>query len=474
MGINIPKFFKKKQSETSGDTSVIVNPNADVPRAVSTHFDSKTQAQALSSSENGYEHTNVDKLFEKENVVSPSNQAEQKDSVIIDASTKKKFNLSGLFKRKPKPPKPKKDNKQNEIIQETQPKKKLNLKDIFKKKQKEGQTSQTTTEERPQYTVYTFNYQDGEVTTTDKTDISKQFGWLRKVLPKVFDQIEEDEIEMPVLFYHKKYAVVLQTNLFVQGGYFVYVLDKKYIQYFKEDKNIEPNEFKKTSSGDNKTLIQAIALGGILIAIAGIGGYMLFGNKSKPKPIVMPKPIKPIKPVTPPVAQVQKPAPPPPPDPRVLSISLIDNLITKLESYKQGVVIRSISINGTNANIQTDWLTFKPNAKGMFDPSLKHIVFKENDSVKGTPIDIKPTYRTPQCLEDLAKLHAVFNTYQSGKISFNVNIPIKNKNIQNIQSLALAYLKLFSTVDQACGYNLNLKSLTISPAGITGAFELWL
>ena len=158
----------------------------------------------------------------------------------------------------------------------------------------------------------------------------------------------------------------------------------------------------------------------------------------------------------------------------MLSISLIDNLITKLEAYKQGVIVKSISINVTNANIQTDWLTFKPNAKGVFDPSLKRIVFKGNDSVTGTPINIQPTKRTPQCLEDLAKLHAIFNTYQYGKISFNVNISMKNKKIQDVKPLALAYLKLFSTVDQACGYNLNLKSLTISPSGITGAFELWL
>ena len=450
MGINIPKFFKKKQPENKNiDNSIFVNPNADIP-------------------------SNVDKLFEKESVVPPPNQTEQRDSVIIDASkdnTKKKFNF-GLLKKKPKTQEPKKENKQDEIIKNVKPKKSFNFKDLFKKKQEKEQTEQNATEERPQYTVHTFNYQDGEVTTTDNSDLPKEFGWLRKVLPKVFDQIEEAEIEMPALFYHKKYAVVLQTNLFVQGGYFVYVLDKKYIQYFKEDRNIEPNEIKKTGTGGNKTLIQATALGVILIGIAGIGGYMLFGNKSKPKPIV--KPIKPIKPVAPTVAQVQKPAPPPPPDPRVLSISLIDNLIIKLESYKQGVIIRTISINGTNANIKTDWLTFKPNAKGVFDQSLKRIVFKENDNVQGTPINIQPTKRTPQCLEDLAKLHAVFNTYQYGKISFNVNIPIKNKNIQNIQLLALAYLKLFSTVDQACGYNLNLKSLTISPSGITGAFELWL
>jgi hypothetical protein len=456
MRINIPNLLKRKQSENKNiDNSVIVNPNVDAP-------------------------SNVDKLFEKESVM-PSNQTEQKDSVIVDETikdnTKKKFNLSGLFKKKPKTQEPKKENKQDEIIKEMQPKKKFNFKDLFKKKQKEEQTIQTTTGEKQQYTVYTFNYQDGEVTTTNDSDLPKEFGWLRKVLPKVFDKIEEDEIEMPVLFYYKKYAVVLQTNLFVQGGYFVYVLDRKYIQQFKEDKNIEPNEFKKANVGDNKTLIQAGALGVILIAIAGIGGYMLLGNKSKPKPIVMPKPIKPIKsinPVTPTTAQVQKPPPPPPPDPRVLSISLIDNLITQLESYKQGAIVRSISINGTNANIQTDWLTFKPNAKGVFDPSLKHIVFKQDDSVTGNQIDIKPTYRTPQCLENLAKLHAVFNTYQSGKISFNVNIPTKDKNIQDIKPLALAYLKLFSIVDKACGYNLNLKSLSISPAGITGAFELWL
>jgi len=450
MGFNLSNLLKKKQSETSADNSVIVNPNADA-------------------------YSNVDKLFEKESVVTPPNQTEQRDSVIIDASTgntKKKFNLSGLFKKKPKTQEPKKENKQDEIIKETQPKKKFNFKDLFKKKQKEEQTEQNITEERPQYTVHTFNYQDGDVTTTDNSEIPKEFSWLRKVLPKVFDKIEEDEIEMPVLFYYKKYAVVLQTNLFVQGGYFVYVVDKKYIQYFKEDKNLEPNEIKKTGAGGNKTLIQATALGVILIAIAGIGGYMLFGNKSKPKPIL--KPIKPIKPITPSVAQVQKPAPPPPPDPRVLSISLIDNLITQLELYKQGVIVKAISINGTNADIKTDWLTFKPDAKGVFDPSLKRIVFKENDSVTGNPINIKPTKRTPQCLEDLAKLHAVFNTYQSGKISFNVNIQLNNKNIQDIKPLALAYLKLFSIVDQACGYNLNLKSLTISPAGITGAFELWL
>ena len=450
MGFNLSNLLKKKQSrDNTIENSVIVNPNADAT-------------------------SNVDKLFEKESVV-PTNQTEQKDSVIIDTSknnTKKKFNLSGLFKKKPKTQEPKKDNKQDEIIKGTQPKKKFNFNDLFKKKQTVEQTAQTTTEEKPQYTVYTFNYQDGEVTTTDNSDVPREFGWLRKVLPKVFDKIEEDEIEMPVLFYHKKYAVVLQTNLFVQGGYFVYVLDKKYIQYFKEDKNIEPNEIKKANVGDNKTIVQAAALGVILIAIAGIGGYMLFGNKSKPKSIL--KPIKPIKPVTPPIAQTQKPAPPPPPDPRVLSISLIDNLITKIESYKQGAIIKAISINGTNANIQIDWLTFKPNAKGVFDPKLKHIVFKQNDSVTGTPIDIKPTKRTPQCLKDLAKLHAVFNTYQYGKISFNVNIPAKDKNIQDIKSLGLAYLKLFSNVDQACGYNLNLKSLTISPAGITGAFELWL
>jgi hypothetical protein len=453
MRFNVPNLLKKKQSHNNNiENSVIVNPNADA-------------------------YSNVDKLFEKESVVPPPNQTEQKDSVIIDAlkdNAKKKFNLSGLFKKKPKTQEP------DEIIKETQPKKKFNFKDLFKKKQKEEQTVQTTTGEtgeKQQYTVYTFNYQDGEVTTTDNSEIPKEFSWLRKVLPKVFDKIEEDEIEMPVLFYYKKYAVVLQTNLFVQGGYFVYVLDKKYIQQFKEDKNLEPNEFKKTNVGNNKTLIQAGALGVIVIAIAGIGGYMLFGNKSKPKPIVMPKPIKPIhtiKPIAPPVAQVQKTPPPPPPDPRVLSISLIDNVITQLESYKQGVIVKSISINGTNADIKTDWLTFKPNAKGVFDPSLKRIVFKENDSVTGTPIDIKPTKRTPQCLEDLAKLHAVFNTYQSGKISFNVNISMKNKNIQDIKPLALAYLKLFSIVDQACGYNLNLKSIMISPSGITGAFELWL
>jgi hypothetical protein len=456
MGFNLSNLLKKKHSENNNvDKSVIVNPNYDVP-------------------------SNVDKLFEKESVVTPPSQTEQKDSVIVNTSTdntKKKFNLSGLFKKKPKTQEPKKENKQDEIIKDTHTKKKFNLKDLFKKKQKEEQITQITTGGRQQYTLYTFNYQDGDITTTNNSDIPKEFGWLRKVLPKVFDKIEEDEIEMPVLFYYKKYAVILQTNLFVQGGYFVYVLDKKYIQQFKEDKNIEPNEIKKTGSGDNKTLIQATALGVILIAIAGIGGYMLFGNKSKPKPIVMPKPIKPIKPikpVAPTTAQVQKPAPQPPPDPRVLSISLIDNLIIQLESYKQGVIVRAISINGTNADIKTDWLTFKPDAKGVFDQSLKRIVFQENDSVKGNPINIKPTKRTPQCLEDLAKLHAVFNTYQYGKISFSVNIPIKNKQIQNIQPLALAYLKLFSIVDQACGYNLNLKSFTISPAGITGAFELWL
>jgi len=459
MGFNLSNFLKKKQPETKNiDNSVIVDPNTGTP-------------------------SNVDKLFEKGFTESQNqrNQGEQKDSVIIDASkddAKKKFNLSGLFKKKPKTQESKQDNKQDSVIKASQPKKKFNFKDLFKKKQKEEPQTQTTTEEKPQYTVYTFNYQDGEVTTTDNSDIPKEFGWLKKALPKIFDRIEEDEIEMPVLFYYKKYAVVLQSNLFSQSAYFVYVVEKKYIQYFKEDKNLEPNEFKKADVGDNKTLIQAGALGVILVAIAGIGGYMLFGNKSKPKPIPMPKPVVPMKPVAPTVAQVQKPAPPPPPDPRVLSISLVDNLITKLESYKQGALIRSVSINGTNANIQTDWLTFQPNAKGVFDQSLKRIVFKEDDTVEGTKIDIKPTKRTPQCLEDLAKLHAVFNTYQSGKISFNVNIPINNKtnnkNIQNIKPLALAYLKLFSIVDQACGYNLNLKSLSISPSGITGAFELWL
>jgi len=460
MGINIPNLsnlLKKKQSENNNiDNSVIVNPDTSAP-------------------------SNVDKLFEKETAVSQSqknqqeqnqqNNQEQQNIVVVDTVKKqKKFNLSGLFKKKPKNPKPEQGNKQDEVIKETLPKNKFNFKDLFKKKQKEDQTTQPTTGEKQQYTVYSFNYQDGEITTTDSADLPKEFVWLRKVLPKVFDKIEEDEIEMPVLFYYKKHAIVLQTNLFSQGAYFVYVLDKKYIQQFKEDKNIEPNEIKKVNTGDNKTLIQAGALGIILIAIAGIGGYILFGNKSKPKPIIMPKPATPIKPVV----QVQRPAPPPPPDPRVLSIGLIDNLITQLESYKPTAIIRSISINGTNAHIQTDWSTFNPNAKGVFDPSLKRIVFKEDDSVQGTPIDIKPTYRTPQCLEDIAKLHAIFSNYQSGKISLNVNLPIKNKKIQNIKPLGLAYLKLFSSVDQACGYNLNLKSLVISPSGITGVFELWL
>jgi len=452
MGFNLSNFLKKKQPENRNiDNSVIVNPNTDAP-------------------------SNVDKLFEKENVAT-QNQQNQNNSVIVEATkdnTKKKFNLSYLFKKKPKPQEPKTDNKQDGVIKNKPPKKKTSFNDLFKNKQKEEQTKQTTTEGKQQYTVYTFNYQDGEVTTTDNTDISKEFNWLKKVVPKILDKAEEDEIEMPVLFYYKKYAVILQSNLFTQGAYFVYVLDKKYIQYFKEDKNLEPNELKKSSAGDNKTLIQAGALGVILIAIVGIGGYMLFGNKSKPKPITMPKPITPIKPVAPTIAQVQKPAPQLPPDPRVLSISLIDNLITKLESYKQGVIIKSVSVNDTDANIQTDWLIFKPNTKGVFDPSLKRIVFKENDNVQGTPIDIKPTKRTPQCLKDLAKLHAIFSNYQSGKISFNVNIPMNNKQIQNIKPLAIAYLRLFSNVDQTCGYNLNLKSLSITPSGITGAFELWL
>jgi len=453
---NIPSLLKKKSSESkNADNSVIVNPNTnDIP-------------------------SNVDKFFEKESV-STQNQVEQKDSVIVETSknnAKKKFSLKDLFKKKPKTQESKKTNKkeskQEVVINDTQPKKKFNFKDLFKKKQKDEQTTQITTEEKPQYTVYTFNYQDGEVTTTDNTDIPKQFGWLKKVLPKVLDKAEEDEIEMPILFYHKKYAIVLQTNLFAQGAYFVYVLDKKYLQYFKEDKNLEPNEIKKLSDDSNKTIIQAAALGVILIAIVGIGGYMFLGSKSKPKPIVVPKPIHPIKPVAP-VAQVQKPAPSPPPDPRVLSISLIDNLISQLESYKQTAIVKSININGTNANIKTDWLTFKPNAKGMFDQNLKRIVFEENDNVEGTPIDIQPTKRTSQCLEDLAKLHAIFSNYQYGKISFNVNIPVKNKNIQDIRTLALAYLKLFSIVDQVCGYNLNLKSFSITPSGITGVFELWL
>ena len=421
-------------------------------------------------------------LFKKKQI---NNNTE--NSVVINTNidtssnnnAKKKLNIKDIFKKKSKTQEPKQDNKQSEVIKDTQTKKNFNFKDLFKKKQ-ESQTTQTTTGEKQQdyqdlqYTVYSFNYQDGELNTTDNTDVPKEFGWLKKVLPKVFDKIEEDGIEMPVLFYHKQFAVMLQSNLFSQGAYFVYVLDKKYIQQFKEDKNIEPNEIKKVNTGDNKTLIQFGALGVIFIAIAGIGGYMLLGNSSKPKPIVTPKPVTPIKPVTPPVTKVQKPSPPPPPDPRVLSISLVDNLITKLESYKQGAIIRSVRINGTNANIQTFWLTFKPKAKGIFVPSLKHIVFKEHNNVKGTPIDIKPTKRTPQCLKDLAKLHAIFTNYQYGKINFHVRIPAKNKKIYNIKPLVIDYLKLFSNTDQACGYNLNLKFFSITPSGITGAFELWL
>ena len=458
MGIKFDLFKKKQPQSQNIDNSVIVNPNTDIP-------------------------SNVDKLFEKENTTSQNQQnrqdttyqQDQQNIVVVDNNnTKKKFNLSCLFKKKPKTPKQKQDDKQDGVIKDVKPKKKFNFKELFKKKQKEEQTTQNTTEEKPQYTVYSFNYQDGEVTTTNNSEIPKQipkeFSWLKKVVPKTLEKAEEDGTEMPVLFYYKKYAVVIQTNLFSQGAYFVYVLDKKYIQYFKEDKNIEPNEIKKANASDNKTLIQAGALGVILITIAGIGGYMLFGNKSKPKPIIVPKPIQPVKPV----AQAQKPAPKPPPDPRVLSISLIDNLITKLESYKPTAIVRSVSINGTNANIQTDWLTFQPNAKGVYNQRLKHIVFKESGSVQGTPIDIKPTMRTPQCLEGLAKLHAIFTNYQSGKISFYVNIPINNKNMQDIKPLAIAYLKLFSNVDQACGYNLNLKSLSMSASGITGVFELWL
>jgi len=439
MRFKLFNFIKKKQTENT-DNSVVVNQNSDV----------------------GF---TVGNIFGQENDIA---QNQQNIASVDNFHKKKKFNLSKLLKKKPK--EQKQNNTQDKVIKDATSEKKFNFKTLFKKRHHKEPTIQINTKEKPQYMVYAFNYQDGEVTTTDNADIIKDFNWLKKIIPKILEKVEEDGIEMPVLFYHKKYAVILQANLFSQSAYFVYVVDKKYIQDFKENKNIEPNEIKKINVGNNKTLMQVTAIGVILIAIAGIGWYMLFGGKSNPKPIVIPKPIKPVVPV----AQTQPPPPAPPPDPRVLSISLVDNLIAQLESYKPDGIVKSISINGNNANINIDWLTFKPNARGVFNQNLRHIVFEEGDLVKGSQIDIKPTTRTPQCLEGLAKLHAIFNDYQYGKISFNVNVPINNKQIQNIKPLAIAYLKLFTIVDKACGYNLNLKSFSITSSGITGSFELWL